>query len=266
MTAKRVRDPRRNVGRASMLGTAASAVLYVMVTAAVMGLVPHHALVNNTAPFVTAFQTIFSHGVWAGKLVAALAVASGIGALNGWTLVTAEVSRAVAQDGLFRRRSAGLTARIGLVRDRAGGVAAIGADVLELHNQHRAQGVHRAGRPHGGNRRDPVPVLACAQLAYLVSRRRRVQGWLLARDLSIAGASVLFSMWVTFAAGYQAMYQSMIIVLAGVVLYAFVSARRGSASAPAEQPANEPLPSHNPTVRPARPIAPRWPVREHFTH
>jgi amino acid transporter len=38
---------------------------------------------------------------WAGKLVAALAVVSGIGALNGWTLVTTEVSRAAAQDGLF---------------------------------------------------------------------------------------------------------------------------------------------------------------------
>ena len=29
-------------------------------TAAIMGLVPHHSLVNNTAPFVTAFQTIFT--------------------------------------------------------------------------------------------------------------------------------------------------------------------------------------------------------------
>ena len=35
-----------------------------------------------------------------------------------------------------------------------------------------------------------IPYLfsACAQLAYLVSKRRRVQGWLLARDLAIAGA------------------------------------------------------------------------------
>jgi basic amino acid/polyamine antiporter, APA family len=42
---------------------------------------------------------------------------------------------------------------------------------------------------------------ACAQLTYLVSRRRRVNGWLLARDLSVAGISALFSMWVTFAPG-----------------------------------------------------------------
>ena len=52
---------------------------------------------------MTAFETIFTHGAWAGKLVAALAVVSGIGALNGWTLVTTEVSRAAASDGLFPR-------------------------------------------------------------------------------------------------------------------------------------------------------------------
>jgi APA family basic amino acid/polyamine antiporter len=62
-----------------------------------------------------------------------------------------------------------------------------------------------------------VPYLfsACAQLTFLVSRRRRVQGWLLARDLLVCGVSVLFSMWVTFASGYQAVYQALILVLAG---------------------------------------------------
>jgi hypothetical protein len=38
---------------------------------------------HDTAPFVTAFQAIFTGGAWAGKLVAAMAVVSGIGALNG---------------------------------------------------------------------------------------------------------------------------------------------------------------------------------------
>ena len=41
IAAGRVENPRRNVGRASIIGTAASGLLYVVVTAAVMGLVPH---------------------------------------------------------------------------------------------------------------------------------------------------------------------------------------------------------------------------------
>src|SRR5215469_6964775 len=58
ITAKRVTDPRRNVGRASLLGTAAAAIVYLAVSAAIMGLVAHRALVNNGAPFVDAFQAI----------------------------------------------------------------------------------------------------------------------------------------------------------------------------------------------------------------
>ncbi len=73
----------------------------------------------------------------------------------------------------------------------------------------------------------PYLFSACAQLTYLVSRRRRVQGWLLARDLTVAGASVLFSMWITFASGYSAVYQALLMVLVGLVLYAFLNARRG---------------------------------------
>jgi len=73
-----------------------------------------------------------------------------------------------------------------------------------------------------------IPYLfsACAQLTYLVSGRRRVHGWLLTRDLSIAAAATLFSMWVTFAAGYSAVYEAMVVVLLGIILYAFLKARR----------------------------------------
>ena len=42
----------------------------------------------------------------------------------------------------------------------------------------------------------------------------------------ISGVSVLFSMWVTFASGYSAIYSALIVVLAGIVLYAFLNARR----------------------------------------
>jgi APA family basic amino acid/polyamine antiporter len=55
----------------------------------------------------------------------------------------------------------------------------------------------------------------------------------------LTGASVLFSMWVTFTAGYQAVYQALVVVLAGVVVYAFLKARRerlGQVAAPTDNP------------------------------
>jgi basic amino acid/polyamine antiporter, APA family len=241
ITAKRVKNPRVNVGRASLLGTGASALLYLAVAAAIMGLVPHHALAGNTAPFVTAFETIFTGGAWAGKLVAALAVISGIGALNGWTLVTTEVARAAADDGLFPRAFAWTdrrgTAWFGVL------TAALLPSLLMLWSYTTAAGLTVfTALVDLTVVTVAIPYLfsACAQLTYLVSRRRRVQGWALARDLAIAGAGVLFSMWVTFAAGYQSVYQALVLVLAGVVLYAFLKAHRentGQVPAPAEHEA-----------------------------
>ena len=75
----------------------------MLVTAVVMGLVAHHTLTKTGAPFVNAFQTIFPNSAWAGQFIAAVAVISGIGALNGWTLIVTETSRAIAQDDLFPR-------------------------------------------------------------------------------------------------------------------------------------------------------------------
>jgi APA family basic amino acid/polyamine antiporter len=240
VTAKRVRDPRRNVLRASMIGTAASAILYVVVTAAVMGLVAHHTLINTGSPFVNAFDSIFPHSTWAGKFIAAIAVISGIGALNGWTLIVTETSRAIAQDDMFPRPFAWTdrngTAWFGIL------VGTALPSLLMLWRYTSSSGltvftylvdltVVTVAIPYF--------MSAIAQLTFLVSRRRRVVGWLLARDLSVAGASVLFSMWVTFASGYQVVYQALVVILAGLILYAFLNARRqrlGEAAEPVDLP------------------------------
>ncbi len=244
VTAKRVGDPRRNVMRASLIGTAASALLYVLVTAAVMGLVSHHTLVGTGSPFVNAFQSIFPHEAWAGKFIAAVAVVSGIGALNGWTLIVTETSRAIAQDDLFPRPFAWSdrkgTAWFGILV----GTALPSLLMLWSYNT-------KAGLTVFTYLVDltvvtvaiPYFISAIAQLTFLVSRRRRVNGWALARDLMVAGISVLFSMWVTFASGYQVVYQALLVILAGLILYAFLNARRqrlGEAAEPTDLPPEAP--------------------------
>jgi APA family basic amino acid/polyamine antiporter len=227
IAAGRVKDPRRNVGRASVLGTAASALLYLAVTAVVMGLVSHNALIGNGAPFVDAFQTMFGHAAWVGKVVAGTAVVSGLGALNGWTLVTAEMPFAAAKDGLFIPQFA-KTLRNGspwfgiivstVIASALMGFAYSGKTGLTVFTYLVDLSVVTVAIPYLFS--------ACAQLAYLVSERRAVNGWALTRDLSIASTSVLFSLWVTFTAGYQAVYQAMLLLLLGIPIYAFVKARR----------------------------------------
>ena len=227
IAAGRVANPRRNVGRASLCGTAISALLYVAVTAAVMGLVPHDQLVDDGTPFVAAFGSIFGSAGWIGKLVALTAVISGIGALNGWTMVTAEMPFAAAKDGLFPSAFAKVNRSgvpwFGVVGSTA--VASVlmawsysGNTGLKVFTYLVYLSVVTVAIPYF--------ISACAQVAYLASGRRKVEGWQLARDGAIAGVGILFSLWVTFASGYQSVYQAMLLLLLGIPLYAFLKARR----------------------------------------
>ena len=240
IAAGRVRNPRRNVGRASTIGTAASGLLYVAVTAVVMGLVPHDQLVEDGAPFVAAFDAMFG-GSWTGKLVALVAVISGIGALNGWTLVTAEMPYAAAKDGLFlshfaKENRSGMP-WFGIV------VSTIVASALMAWSYSGETGlkvftylvylsVVTVAIPYFFS--------ACAQLTYLVSRRRPVNGTALVRDLAVATLGAGFSLWVTFASGYQSVYQALLLLLLGLPIYAFLKARRerlGQVDEPIDVPA-----------------------------
>ena len=100
VVAGRVRNPGRNVGRATVLGTIGCAIVYILGTVTVFGTVPNAALRKTSAPFTDSANAMFG-GHWAGQVVAVAAIVSGLGALIGWTLVTAEMPRAAAQDRLF---------------------------------------------------------------------------------------------------------------------------------------------------------------------
>lgn len=105
VAAAKVRDPKRNVPRATVFGTLGSAVVYMLSLIAVFGILPTTALSldENKASYAVATNTIFG-GSWSGDLVAIAVIISGIGALNGWTMICAEMPRAAAQDGLFPKQ------------------------------------------------------------------------------------------------------------------------------------------------------------------
>ncbi len=101
-TAK-VRKPDRNVPLSTMLGTAATAVVYMLSLIAVFGIVANPELQKSTAPFSTAINSMLGGTAW-GNVMAIVVIISGIGALNGWTMIVAEMPRAAAQDGVFPER------------------------------------------------------------------------------------------------------------------------------------------------------------------
>ncbi len=100
VAAEKVKDPDRNVPKATIFGTLATAVVYMLSLIAVFGILPTETLSKSTAPFSDAANTIFG-GTWAGYVMAIAVIISGFGALNGWTMICAEMPLAAAKDGLF---------------------------------------------------------------------------------------------------------------------------------------------------------------------
>lgn len=95
--AGKVRDPARTVPRATFAGTALVALIYMLISGIPLLLIPQRALASSSAPFADLLTRYLGSG--SGMLLAAFVVVSGLGALNGWTLVTGEVAQSCARHG-----------------------------------------------------------------------------------------------------------------------------------------------------------------------
>ncbi len=94
-----VRDAARTIPRSTVLGISIAALLYVLGTVSVMGIVPQQELVTSTAPFSDAAQIMW--GPIGAVAISIAVILSSIGALNGWTLLMGQVPMAAARDTLF---------------------------------------------------------------------------------------------------------------------------------------------------------------------
>lgn len=97
--ANRVRDPERTLPRATLAGTLLAALVYVAVTSVALLLVPQRELAQSSAPFVTVLDHFI--GVGNGRWLGLLILVSGMGAVNGWTLLAGELTRTLAEHRLL---------------------------------------------------------------------------------------------------------------------------------------------------------------------
>lgn len=99
VSADKVKNPRRTIPIASVLGAALTGAIYVGATAAVFYLLPASQAANSPSPFADAAQPVV--GSIAGSAIALFAAVSALGCLNGWILVCGEIPLKLARDGAF---------------------------------------------------------------------------------------------------------------------------------------------------------------------
>jgi basic amino acid/polyamine antiporter, APA family len=115
MPAGKVIDPARTIPRATIVGTLVLALIYLCISIVPMLLIPQAELSASNAPFADLFGNYL--GAQYGRWMALFVVVSGLGALNGWTLVVGDVTQAFARHGNF-------PATLGKVNSRAAPVYA----------------------------------------------------------------------------------------------------------------------------------------------
>src|SRR6187200_1399471 len=103
-----VENPKRNVPLACMFGTLGAAVIYILSTTVIQGIVPNPELAKSTGPFALAYAKMFSP--WVGSIIMALSVLACLGSLLGWQFTIAQTARAAAADRMFPQFFAKVTA------------------------------------------------------------------------------------------------------------------------------------------------------------
>jgi APA family basic amino acid/polyamine antiporter len=233
VAAGRVKNPGKNVPRATIWGTIVCAVVYLLGTLAVFGTVSNKNLRTSTSPFSDAANAIFG-GSWAGDIVAVAAIVSGIGALVAWTFIVGEMPNAAAKDGMFpavfARERHGVPV-LGIL------VSTILATLLTVAAYTSFQQVFTTVVLLTVFT-SVVPYLfsAAAQCYWLVSGRRAMTRRAFAKDMTIAVVALAFTFWALAGSGQQAVYYGMFCFLLGVPLYVWLrtsQAKKPSPAAPA---------------------------------
>lgn len=215
-----VERPDRTIPRATVAGTVVAAAVYIAATVGVMGVLPPSALAASTAPLADAASRMWGPG--AAALVAAGAAVSCFGALNGWTLLMGQMPRAAAADGLLPPAFARLNAR------GAPALALVLSSVLVT----LVVGLNYTHGLVAGFTFIILLSTLATLVAYLFSTAASAVAWLRdaarprrAGPLGVALLAFGYTAWAVVGAGRDAVFWGLLLLIAGVPVYAWATRR-----------------------------------------
>lgn len=219
-----IENPQRTIPRSTYFGLGVAAVVYILGTTSLMGIIPAEELQHSQAPFSDAAAIMW--GSWAENLVAFGAVVSTLGALNGWILIQGQIPAAISRDKLFPPIFA---------KENKNGVPAVSIilssvliSILIVMNY--SKGLVKAFQF--------VLLLSSmtALMAYLFTsvsyvlvagaKEKLSKGFTM--KATIASIAFLFSIWAIAGSGVEIVYWGFILLMAGIPLYVWMQLKRRS--------------------------------------
>jgi basic amino acid/polyamine antiporter, APA family len=223
VAAGRVKDPQTTIPRATLIGTLVVAVFYVAVVAIGMLVVPQATLASADAPFVTIVDHLLGSGN--GRWISLFVVISGLGCLNGWTLLSGELTRTLAAHRLLpdilgeNNRFGAPWASLILT-----GLLATFVGVMNYSASLVGAFTKLSLIVSAAN----LPLYVCCSLALFTMLLRDAKG--LSPALWLAGTGgVAFAAFAFFGVGWEPFIWALGLGLAGVPIYFWMRRRRPGA-------------------------------------
>jgi basic amino acid/polyamine antiporter, APA family len=226
--AEEVKNPEKTIPRATVLGTLVTTLVYIVATVAIIGIVPLGRLADSSSPFAAAASTMFG-GAW-GKVVAAVALISVFGCLNGWILIQGRVPLAAAKDGLFPERFARVhghrgTPVFGLV------VSSLLISALILMNYSKGLVDQFTFIILLATLTTVVPYAfaAAAEVYLFITERERFVARRLIRPTIVATLGFAYAIFAIWGIGWDIIGKGFLLLMVGIPVFVYMAWRHRSA-------------------------------------
>ena len=208
-----------------MIGTAITTAVYVVATVAIMGILSTEQLAGSSSPCADAAGVAFG-GSW-DKVIAAVAMVSAFGALNGWILLQGRVPLAAAEDGLFpkafgRVHGQRKTPVFGLV---VSSVLVTGL-VFMNYTKSRVDQFTFVILLATLTTLVPYAYASAAQVVLMIREPERFERLRFVRDSVIAMLAFAYSVWAIAGAGKDIIANGFVLLMCGVPVYLYIYWRK----------------------------------------
>jgi putrescine:ornithine antiporter len=219
--ASAVENPKRDVPLACMFGTLGAAVIYILSTTVIQGIVPNAELAKSTGPFGLAYAQMFSPMV--GQIVMALAAMACVGSLLGWQFTLASTAKDAADTGMFPGIFGKATAAgapiVGMV------IMGIVQSVMALSTISPDLSKQFAALVNLAVVTNVVPYIVALSALFVMMRKAKVEPAVYTRNTIVAVVAMLYSVYALWASGKDAVMGGMLVMGIGYIIYGFIAPR-----------------------------------------
>ncbi|RAR62528.1 amino acid ABC transporter substrate-binding protein (PAAT family) /putrescine:ornithine antiporter (APA family) [Paraburkholderia unamae] len=221
-----VENPKRDVPLACMFGTLGAAVIYILSTAVIQGIVPNADLASSTGPFGLAFAHMFNPTV--GSIVMALAAMACVGSLLGWQFTLAQTAKDAADSRMFpavfgkaNRAGAPIAGMI---------VMAILQSLMALSTMSPNLSEQFAALVNLAVVTNVIPYIISLSALFVMMRNAGTPAAKYRLNAAVTVVALAYSVYAIYASGKDAVLGAMLVMVIGYAVYGFAATRHDPAA------------------------------------